>query len=57
MNGGAAVKTIHEILETPVADETDVLVCGGGPAGFGAAVAAAARTAAARIMRGSSPRA
>ena len=41
MNGGAAVKTIHEILETPVADETDVLVCGGGPAGFGAAVAAA----------------
>ena len=41
MNGGAAVKTIHEILETPVADETDVLVCGGGPAGFGTAVAAA----------------
>ena len=35
------MKTIHEVLETPVADETDVLVCGGGPAGFGAAVAAA----------------
>jgi len=41
VNGGAAVKTIHEVLETPVADETDVLVCGGGPAGFAAAVAAA----------------
>ena len=41
MNGGAAVKTIHEVLETPVAEEADVLVCGGGPAGFGAAVAAA----------------
>ena len=48
MNGGAAVKTIHEILETPVADETDVLVCGGGPAGFAAAVAAA-RTPAPRM--------
>ena len=35
------MKTIHEVLETPVAEETDVLVCGGGPAGFGAAVAAA----------------
>ena len=38
----AAVKTIHEpARETPVAAECDVLVCGGGPAGFGAAVAAA----------------
>ena len=35
------MKTIHEVLETPVAEEADVLVCGGGPAGFGAAVAAA----------------
>ena len=35
------MKTIHEVLETPVAEESDVLVCGGGPAGFGAAVAAA----------------
>ena len=35
------MKTIHETLETPVAAECDVLVCGGGPAGFAAAVAAA----------------
>lgn len=35
------MKTIRETFETPVADECDVLVCGGGPAGFGAAVAAA----------------
>ena len=31
-------ETIHEpARETPVAAECDVLVCGGGPAGFGAA--------------------
>lgn len=35
------MKTIRETLETPVAAECDVLVCGGGPAGFAAAVAAA----------------
>jgi len=36
------VRTIHEpARDTPVCREVDVLVCGGGPAGFSAAVAAA----------------
>ena len=35
------MNTIREILETPVAAEVDVLVCGGGPAGVAAAVSAA----------------
>ncbi len=37
-----SVRTITEpARETPVFAETDVLVCGGGPAGIGAALAAA----------------
>lgn len=35
---------------TPVADEVDVLICGGGPAGFSAAVAAARTGAKVRIL-------
>ncbi|HCA28150.1 MAG TPA: FAD-dependent oxidoreductase, partial [Ruminococcaceae bacterium] len=35
------MKTIQEHLETPVAGTYDVIVAGGGPAGVGAALAAA----------------
>lgn len=35
------MKTIQETLETEISAETDVLVCGGGPAGCAAAIAAA----------------
>ena len=35
------MKTIREVLETPVVAECDVLVCGAGPAGVAAAVSAA----------------
>ena len=36
------MKTYHESARAiPVAAEADVLICGGGPAGFGAAIAAA----------------
>ena len=35
------METIAESLSTPVAGRYDVIVCGGGPAGVGAAVAAA----------------
>ena len=34
------METIAESLSTPVAGRYDVIVCGGGPAGVGAAVAA-----------------
>ena len=36
--------------EIPVADETEVIVCGGGPAGFAAAVAAARTGARTRLF-------
>lgn len=34
-------KVIHQQIEIPVTKEVDVIVCGGGPAGIGAAVASA----------------
>ena len=40
-------KLIHEDLETPVADDCDVIVAGGGPAGIAAAVTAGVVSAAA----------
>ena len=35
------MNTIREVLETPIAGTYDVIVCGGGPAGSYAAIAAA----------------
>jgi hypothetical protein len=45
----AKMRTMHETIETPILDEVDVLVCGGGMTGFPAAIASA-RNGARTIM-------